>query len=62
MAKKLASWMAEERGGMGLSLDAEWAKPLSALHDNGKWTERHVLKKVWHDCFPCAHDDVARYS
>ena len=36
--------MAEERGDMGLSLDAEWAKPLSALHDNGKWSERHVLK------------------
>ena len=36
--------MAEERGDMGLSLDEEWVKPLSALYDNGKWTERHVLK------------------
>ena len=44
MAKKLASWMAEERGDMGLSLDEEWATPLSTLHDNGKWTERHVVK------------------
>jgi len=44
MARKLALWMAEERGDMGLSLDEEWAKPLSALYDNGKWTERHVLK------------------
>ena len=44
MARKLASWMAEERGDMGLSLDEEWATPLSTLHDNGKWSERHVLK------------------
>ena len=41
---KLAAWMAEERGDMGLSLDEEWATPLSTLHDNGKWTERHVVK------------------
>ena len=29
---------------MGLSLTDEWAATLSTLHDNGKWTERHVLK------------------
>ena len=44
MARKLAAWLAEERGDMGLSLSEEWASPLSTLHDNGKWTERHVLK------------------